>query len=138
MSYEEKGTWVYLVVSLVVYLEYVRRVVARAAVPFSATPYQDVLLWTVGAAIVAGVVVRVVVEIVSPSDSHRIDSRDREIERLSVVRTWWFLVAGAIVAMLMALAEWPHFWIANVIYLGFVLQAVSGSVVRLVAYRRGF
>jgi hypothetical protein len=30
-----------------------------------------------------------------------------------------------------------YFWIANVIYLGFVLSAVAGSVVKLVAYRRG-
>jgi hypothetical protein len=45
---------------------------------------------------------------------------------------------GALAAMLMALAEWPFFWIANVIYLGFVLQAGSSAIVKLVLYRRGF
>ena len=29
--------------------------------------------------------------------------------------------------MLMAMARWDYFWIANVIYLGFVLWAVAGS-----------
>src|SRR5215475_6765321 len=37
----------------------------------------------------------------------------------------------------LALAEVDYFWIANAIYLGFVLWAVVGSVIRLVAYRRG-
>ena len=37
----------------------------------------------------------------------------------------------------MAMARWDYFWIANVIYLGFVLWAVAGSAVKLVAYRRG-
>jgi len=37
----------------------------------------------------------------------------------------------------MALARWDYFWIANVIYLGFVLSAVAGSVVKLAGYQRG-
>jgi hypothetical protein len=37
----------------------------------------------------------------------------------------------------MALAKVEYFWIANVIYLGFVLWAVAGSAIRLVGYRRG-
>ena len=51
----------------------------------------------------------------------------------------WFLVAGAAAAlvMAMAMAKVDYFWIANVIYLGFVLWAVAGSVLKLVAYRRG-
>ena len=49
----------------------------------------------------------------------------------------WFLVAGAAAALVMAMAKAEYFWIANVIYLGFVLWAVAGSVLKLVAYRRG-
>ncbi len=37
----------------------------------------------------------------------------------------------------MALLKMDYFWIANVIYLGFVLWAVAGSAIKLVAYRRG-
>ena len=138
MSYEEKGTWVYLVVTSAVYAAYVLRVMGRAVVPISETPFESTLWWALGASVVAAVVVRVVAEIITPSESYKVDSRDHEIERLSVVRTWWFLIAGAFAAMLMAMAQWPYFWIANVIFLGFVLQAVAGSVVKLVAYRRGF
>lgn len=138
MSYEEKGTWVYLVVTAAVYIAYLALVLDRAAAPMAATPYQGPLLWSVLASIIANVVLRAIVETVTPSDSHHSDARDRDIERVSVMRTWWFVIAGAVGAMLMALAEWPHFWIANVIYLGFVLQALAGSAVKLVAYRRGF
>jgi hypothetical protein len=46
-------------------------------------------------------------------------------------------VAAAAAALLMAMAKWDYFWIANVIYLGFVRWAVGGSVLKLVAYRRG-
>ena len=47
------------------------------------------------------------------------------------------LLHGEAVALGMAMAKWDYFWIANVIYLGFVLWAVVGSAVKLVAYRRG-
>ena len=46
-------------------------------------------------------------------------------------------VAGAAAALVMAMAKVDYFWIANVIYLGFVLWAVAGSVLKLLAYRRG-
>jgi hypothetical protein len=41
-------------------------------------------------------------------------------------------------ALAMSLAELDHFWIANVIYLAFVLSAIIGSVAKIFAYRRGF
>jgi len=46
-------------------------------------------------------------------------------------------VIGALGALILAWMEAPHFWIANVIYLAFVLQAILSSVAKLVAYRRG-
>lgn len=162
MSYEERGTWVYLVVSAGVYAVYVTVMLARAADPITATAYQVPLLWSIGVAIVAAIVVRIVVEIGAGvargvgdevgrevgsrtgarverrvADPFRADARDREIDRLGTLRTWMVLVAAALVALVMALAEWPHFWIANVIYLGFVAQAISSATVKLVAYRRG-
>jgi hypothetical protein len=67
----------------------------------------------------------------------RRDVRDLEIYRFGEYTSRWFVVAGAAAALLMAMAKWEYFWIANVIYLGFVLWAVVGSGVKLVAYRRG-
>ena len=39
-------------------------------------------------------------------------------------------MAGAAAGLVMAMAKVDYFWIANVIYLGFVLWAVAGSVLR--------
>jgi len=138
MSYEEKGTWVYLVTSAAAYLVYLAIMLGRvASTPVDQVPYVAVLLWTCGASIVANMAGRMLVEMARPSDSRRADVRDREIYRSGEYASRWFLVAGAAAAMLMAMAKWDYFWIANVIYLGFVLWAVGGSALKLVAYRRG-
>jgi len=63
---------------------------------------------------------------------------DREIYRFGEYIGQSFVVIGGVAALLMAMAEWDHFWIANVIYLTFVLSAMLGSVAKIVAYRRGF
>ena len=138
MSYEEKGTWVYLVTSAAAYAVYLAIILGRLRnVPVAEVQYVPVLLWTTGASIVASIVGRVVVETASPSDSRRGDVRDRDVSRLGEYASRWFLVAGAAAALVMAMAKVDYFWIANVIYLGFVLWAVAGSALKLVAYRRG-
>jgi hypothetical protein len=138
VSYEEKGTWVYLVTSAGAYAVYLAIILGRVAGnPVADVPYVAVLLWTAGASIVASIAGRTMVETISPSDSRRGDVRDRDVSRSGEYASRWFLVAGAAAALVMAMAKADYFWIANVIYLGFVLWAVAGSVLKLVAYRRG-
>ena len=138
MSYEEKGIWVYLVTSAAAYAVYLVIIVGRlASTPAAEVPYVSVLLWTAGASILANTVGRVLVETASPSDSRRADVRDRDVGRFGEYASRWFLVAGAAAALVMAMAKVDYFWIANVIYLGFVLWAIAGSALKLVAYRRG-
>ena len=138
MSYEEKGIWVYLVTSAGAYAVYLVIVLGRlASVPAGQVSYVPVLLWTAGASVLASVIGRTLVETARPSDSRRGDVRDREISRFGEYAARWFVVAGAAAGLVMAMARWEYFWIANVIYLGFVLWAVAGSVMKLVAYRRG-
>ena len=138
MSYEEKGTWVYLVTSAGAYGVYLVIVLGRlASTPVAEVPYGWVLLWTTVASVVASTLGRTLVETARPSDSRRADVRDKEISRFGEYASRWFIVAGAAAAFFMALAKWDYFWIANIIYLGFVLWAVVGSAIKLVAYRRG-
>lgn len=138
MSYEEKGTWVYLVTSLGSYLVYLAIVLGRlGGTPVADVHYVVVLLWSGGISTVASTVLRTLVETASPSESRKRDVRDREIFRFGEYASRWFLVAGAAAGLFMAMARWDQFWIANTIYLGFVLWAVGGSVIRIVAYRRG-
>lgn len=138
MSYEEKGTWVYLMTSAAAYAVYLVIVAGRlASTPAAQVHYVAVLLWATGASIAASIFGRVLVETARPSESRRADVRDRDIYRRGEYASRWCLVAGAAAALIMAMAKWDYFWIANAIYLGFVLWAVVGSAIKLVAYRRG-
>lgn len=139
MTYEEKGTWVYLVACTAAYAVYAAIVGARLATTSAAdVSYVAVLLWTTGASVLASVAGRTLVETARPSESRRADVRDKEIDRLGQHISRWFVVAGAGAALIMAMARWDYFWIANVLYLGFVLWAVAGSVLKVIAYRRGW
>jgi len=138
MSYEEKGTWVYLVTSAGAYAVYLVIVLGRLQdTPVAQVSYAWVLLWTTVASVIAATLGRTLVEAASPSDSHDRDVRDKEIYRFGEYSSRWFVIGGAAAAFFMAVAKLDYFWIANVIYLGFVLWAVVGSAVKLVAYRRG-
>ena len=138
MSYEEKGVWAYLLSSAGAYIAYLAIVVPRLFhTPAAQVSYLVPLLVTTVASVFISTVVRSVLEVARPSDSSKADVRDREIARFGEHASRWCVVGGAAAGFFMAFRHWDYFWIANVIYLGFVLWAVVGSVLRLVAYRRG-
>lgn len=137
MTHEEKRAWIRLVVAVLAYTAYVIIVLGRVdGGPLPDVPYAAVLLWSVGAAIVANIVVEVAVSAATPRASRESDDRDREIGRLGDHVGQSFVVIGAVAAMLMALADWHRFWIANVIYLCFVLSAILSGVTKVIVYRR--
>ncbi|MEU4245725.1 hypothetical protein [Actinoplanes sp. NPDC026619] len=137
MTHDEKRAWIRLIVAVLGYSAYLAVLASRAGGhPLSAVPYAGVLLWTVGAAIVASILAEIGMAVVVPGASRAIDEHDREIGRLGDHVGQSFVVIGAVAAMLMAMAGWDRFWIANVIYLCFVLSAVLGGVTKVVVYRR--
>ena len=147
MSLEEKKAWSYLAVAVLAYGVYLVLVLsavsasANAASPATASTadinYAPLMLWTIGGAIVANVVANTAIATTTPRDDRQTDQRDKEIARLGERVGQAFLVLGGVGALVLAMVRADHFWIANVIYLGFVLSAVVGSIARLVAYRRG-
>jgi len=138
MSYEEKGAWVYLFVVLGTYVGYVAMILNRAdGVPLADVPYVKPLLWSLGISIGLSIVGRIVVEIARPSDSYKIDARDRDIRRFSEYVGGSVLGIAMLVPFALTLIESDHFWIANAMYAAFVLSALVSTPVRLVAYRRG-
>jgi hypothetical protein len=139
MAREEKNAWIFGAVAVIAYVTYVVVVVSRAgAAPLADVAYVAPLLWSVALAILANVVLGIIASATSRREATLKDQRDREISRRSELIGQSFVVAGAVAAMLMAMAQWDYFWIANVIYLAFVLSAVLASVARIVAYRAGF
>jgi hypothetical protein len=139
MSYEEKGQWVYLAVTTVAYGVYLALLLGRAGTtPLTEIDYQPILLWTIGAAVAGSIIGRIAIEIVRPSDSLAEDVRDRDIGRFGEYVAGMVLGIGMVGPFILALIGADHFWIANAMYLVFVVQAIVGTVIKLVAYRRGF
>lgn len=135
MSLEEKRAWIRMLASVAAYVAYVAIVVAAAdGRPLTEVPYAAPLLWSIVAAIVASIVVEIVVNTVRKG-SLVTDERDRAIGRLGDHIGQSFVVIGAVAAMLMALADWHRFWIANVVYLCFALSMTLGSIAKVAAYR---
>ncbi|MEN3360679.1 MAG: hypothetical protein V7637_4661 [Mycobacteriales bacterium] len=139
MTHEEKRAWIRLVVAVLGYAAYVTVIVSRAGGRrLPDVPYASTLVWTVAAAIVAAIAAEAGMAIVVPGASRAKDVRDREIGVLGEHVGQSFVVIGAVAAMLMAMADWDRFWIANVIYLCFVLSAVLSGVTKVIVYRRRF
>ena len=137
MSYEEKNTWVFAAIAPIGYITYLV-VLFTQGDPFDETSYIWPMVGTILGAIVAGILGGIAVGVTSPKEAGKSDLRDKQIGRFGDHVGQGFVIAGALAAMLMAIADWDRFWIANVIYLGFVLSAVLSSVAKIVAYRRGF
>jgi hypothetical protein len=139
MAYEEKRAWIMAVVAAGTYVAYLAIILGRAGhMALTEVSYVSTLLWTVGISIVASIVLNIVVAMGSPRGADRKDQRDREIGRFGEHIGQSFVVAGGVAALVMAMARLDYFWIANAIYLAFVLSAILGSVAKIFAYRRGF
>ena len=139
MSYEEKGQWVYLAASTIGYGVYVALLLSAArTTPLPEVDYQPILVWTIVGAVIASIIGRIAVEMIGPSDSYREDVRDRDIGRFGEYAAGIVLGIGMVGPFILVLLEVDHFWIGNAMYLVFVLQAIVGAVIKLIAYRRGF
>lgn len=139
MSLEERNAWVMLVVAPVgyaVYLAWVLRDAAGGAL--SAVEYRPAMLWTIGGAIVAAIVLNIVFAMFFARGKTIKDQRDRDIYRLGEYTGQSFVVIGGLAGLILAMLKVEPFWIANAIYLCFVLSALLGSVAKIGLYRFGF
>ncbi|MEW2136300.1 hypothetical protein AB0892_06770 [Streptomyces sp. NPDC005409] len=139
MAVEEKRAWIMIVVAIVSYGAYLAVVLGRSGDgPLAQQPYVAALLWTVGASIVASIALHITVAVLSPEEGKTKDQRDREIHHFGEYIGQSFIVIGGVAGLVLAMAEADQFWIANVIYLAFVLSAIVGSMAKVAAYRSGF
>ena len=142
MAYEERNTWVGLFVSVVSLAVYVTLVLGQAGDgPLTEVVWWPIMLWTIVGSVVAVIVVNIVWSVLARSGDRdgigTADQRDRDIARMgSRVGQAFLVIAGLGVIVLCAL-ESDVFWIANTMYLGFVLSAFVGGIASVIAYRRG-
>ncbi|MGZ8646599.1 MAG: hypothetical protein ACXWX3_09955 [Actinomycetota bacterium] len=104
--------------------------------PVSEIAYQPVMLWCIGISVVLSIIASIVVAIAT-LDQGKSDLRDKEIHRKGEYFGQYLLVIGAVVALGLTMWEVDHFWIANALFVGFVLSGVTSAAVKIVAYRRG-
>jgi MFS family permease len=150
MPFEEKMTWVSVVIGIVVPLAYFATVLPQLGeVAAADIAYQRPLVVAVIASIVLSIIGAIVMAIAtaigaeitgsgSVDDIDRTDERDTQISRRGDVVAYYVASAGAVGALIITMLEVEHFWIANVLYLSFAVAAVVGGAVKLLAYRRGF
>ncbi|SEH03468.1 hypothetical protein SAMN05444920_13728 [Nonomuraea solani] len=137
MSYEEKRAWIYAAVAFVVPAIYAVIVFGRlAGTDVTQISYARPLLIAIGAGFVANMLTTMLIG--APKEARHSDERDAGILRYATQTGYFVLATGVGGAFLLTLAGVAHFWIANALYLAFVLDALVSSIVKIVAYRRGF
>ena len=150
MSFEEKTTWVSLVVTVVVLGVYSSFVLGQLhRVPVLQIAYQWPMIITIGAMIVMTIVGTILMSIGtaisaeirgkgSVDDIGRTDERDKHINRRSELVGYYVSSAGVLGVLALAMLRYDQFWIANALYLAMMLGGLASAAAKLVAYRRGF
>ena len=139
MSPEEKNTWVFLALSIVLPGIYAATVLPQlGAVPVAEIDYAGALLSAIGAAIVIAIVATIMLTIFSGAKPQILDERDRSIAGRGDLVGYYVLSAGIVGVLFLVFARVDPFWIGNSIYAAFIVSAIISSVVKIVAYRRGF
>ena len=138
MSFAEKSSWVLAVIAVVFPVVYVAMMAGQLqGTPVAAIEYQVPLLGAIGAAIVAAILAHIAIVIAVRGDVGKEDERDRRINHHGEYATGLALAVGMFVPLGLALLEVEHFWIASAMYMAFAASGFVGTVVKIVAYRRG-
>ncbi len=139
MSFEEKSTWTVLFTFLLVYGWYFLQVSAALATnDVASVDYQYTMGVTVAALIGISIAAHIVLAILAPEDADKPDERDREINVRGEYIGGFVVSTTALVAMVLAMLEMPHFWIANALLLGLVAAELVTNCIKIFYYRRGF
>lgn len=139
MAFEEKSAWLMGLTFIICYLGYLFVVLARAAgMPLPDAPYIAPMLWSMGIFMACLIVGHIVIAITNPKEAGQSDERDKQIHRFSEYIGHSFVIIGAVAALVFSMLEVPHFWIANAVYLAFVLSGLLSAITKIVAYRKGF
>ncbi len=150
MPFEERMTWVSVVVTVLVPVWYFVTVLGRLQTTTAAEiAWQRPLITALIASVVLMVVGAILMSIAAsvsavargrePADDiDRKDERDKTISRHGDLIGYYVASAGMVGVLILTMLEYDYFWIGSALYLSFVVATVVSSVVKLVAYRRGF
>lgn len=139
MHPEERQAWAMVAVSIPAFVVYLVLILRRAQeTPLAEVAYVGPMLWSIGGAIAAAILLSIILAILSRGESSdQRDQRDREIDRSSARVGHSLVVIGGLAALIMAMFELRHFWIANSLYLAFFLASLLEVATKIAAYRVG-
>lgn len=157
MSFEERLTWVNATTTVIVVAVYAWLIGDHlGTTPVNEIAYQRpmivaviamIVLTIIGAIVTAigsavGTAVRVQVTGEGSMDDidhiDRSDERDKSIGRRGDLVGYYVSSVLMFGALVITMLELEHFWIANVMFAGFVIAGLTSSAVKIVGYRRGF
>ena len=138
MAYQEKYALVFGIIAVLAYGVYIALVAPQlASTPRAELDWVAPMLWSIGGAIVAGIIVGIVLGIVSPKGADRSDERDKRISSFGDNVGNSIVVIGGVAVIILSMLRVDWFWIANAMYLAFVISAVLSTMAKLGAYRVG-
>ena len=150
MPFEEKMTWVSLVVTIAVPIWFFATMIGRLqTTPAADIAFQRPLIIAIVASVVLMVVGSILMSIGTSvtavakgrkpeDDIDRKDERDKTISRHGDLVGYYVASVGAVGVLVLTMLEVEYVWIAGALYLSFVAAMIVGSIVKLVAYHRGF
>lgn len=139
MTFEEKGRWAYLIAVLAVSAVYLAGVLGQVGTrPVSEIEYVRPMITAYVVIIVATIAGYIVAAASAPDQADKQDERDRDINRYGEAVGFSVLGLMNLLPLGLAMAEFEPFWIAHAIFLAGVVASTVSSIVKIVAYRRGF
>lgn len=150
MPFEERMTWVSMVVTVSVPIWYFVTVLGRlhgttAAEIAWQRPLITAMIASVALMIVGAILMSIVASVSAAArgrepadDIDRKDERDKTIGRHGDLVGYYVASAGMVGVLVLAMLEYDYFWIGSLLYLSFVVAMAVSSVVKLIAYHRGF
>jgi hypothetical protein len=149
VPFEEKVTWVSLVVMAVVPVVYFATVLGRLGDTSAADiSYQRPLLVAIGASVVLTIIGSILAGIGSgisaelhgrsASGDFSSDERDKQIGRHGDLIGFSVSSVGMVGVLALTMLEYEYFWIASALYLSFVVGTLVASAVKIASYHRGF
>ena len=139
MAFLEKSNWVVLIVAVPTLLVYVAVIVPQVlGKPVAEVSWVQPMIFTIVGFVVANVLGNVVAAASNPGEADKNDERDREIDHYGERIGNWLIIAGSIVALVLAMLMADQFWIANAIFLGGLAASLLSAVTKIRAYHGPF
>jgi hypothetical protein len=139
MAFLEKSNWVVLVVAVGTIAAYGTWALTQGlSKPVAEIGWVQPMIVSIVGFVVANILGMIIVAASNPKEADKSDQRDKEIDRFGERVGNYLIIAGACVALVLAMAAADRFWIGNTIYFAGILAAMGSSVTKIAAYHGPF